>query len=224
MTTPPPYQRSAKQRLWKDTWLQHVRVISGQAWLGTAVEPPLQHGRSTIIDAETKQTLMQFGPMQSLTIRHGSLALDAAQFELVRLGVDDPAGPDVADQLLADARYLSGEAPTKDHQRAILAAAAACEIKAKKTIRSTTPTIRQELTEMVLRRTSNLPDLLDRVAFASVDRSLKSENPNLFAQIKKLTNTRNSVVHEGAPVSEIDGHRLTVAAAQLFVWLESLSG
>jgi hypothetical protein len=154
-------------------WLQHVRVISGQQWLGTAVEPPLQYGRSAIVDADTNRSLMQFGPLQSLTIRHGALALDAAQFEQVRDLVDIAEKPPVAEQLLADARFLTGEAPTRDHQRAILSAAAACEIKAKQTIRLATQASRKPLTEIVLRKTSSLPDLLDQVALASLDRSLK---------------------------------------------------
>ena len=203
-------------------WLQHVRVISGQPWLGAAVEPPFQHGRSSIIDATSRITLMQFGPPQSLAIRHGSLALNPDQFERVRVRVGAAARPPVAEQLLADARFLTGEAPTKDHQRAILSAAAACEIKAKQAIRVATSVGRKPLTEIVLRRTSNLSDLLDQVSLASVGRSLKTEDLDLFKRIQRLTQARNSVIHEGIQVSELDGHELTVAATQLFDWLDDL--
>ena len=205
-------------------WLQHVRTISGQPWLGTAVEPPLQFGRSAVVDANTNRWLMQFGPLQSHTIRHGALALDASQFERVRELVDVAEKPPVSEQLLADARFLTGEAPTRDHQRAVLSAAAACEIKAKQTIRVATPASRKALTEIVLRKTSSLPDLLDQVALASLDLSLKTDNPDLFRSIQRLTRARNSVVHEGAEVSELDGHQLIVAASQLFGWLDQFLG
>jgi hypothetical protein len=39
-----------------------------------------------------------------------------------------------------------------------------------------------------------------------------------------LTQARNSVVHEGSEVSELDGHQLTVAASQLFIWLDQFLG
>jgi flavin-binding protein dodecin len=69
-----------------------------------------------------------------------------------------------------------------------------------------------------------LPDLLDQVALVSLDRSLKTDDLDLFKSIQRLTRARNSVVHEGSEVSEQDGHQLTVAASQLFRWLDQFLG
>jgi hypothetical protein len=50
-------------------WLAHVRVASGQPWLGLAVEAPAQYGRGHIFDADADVRLMSFGPTQRATMR-----------------------------------------------------------------------------------------------------------------------------------------------------------
>jgi len=52
-------------------WLSHVRVVSGQPWLGIAVESPPQYGRSHIFDVDADVRLMSYGPLQSASIRSG---------------------------------------------------------------------------------------------------------------------------------------------------------
>jgi hypothetical protein len=221
------------QHLWEEghevaervvhAWLNHVRVVSGQPWLGTAAEPPRQYGRSHISDGESGERLMSFGPMQSVTIRSGLLALSLDQLNEIREEIAAQEEPQVAAMLLADARFLAQEAEVVDSQRAILIAAMACEIKTKQSIRDKTDSSKAELLNLVLRRVSNLPELLDVTLQVALGLSLRTTEPPLYAKVKRLNELRNQVVHRGVQVDRTEGWQLVVASAQLFEWLDRLS-
>jgi hypothetical protein len=203
-------------------WLAQVRVTSGQPWLGVAVEPPMQYGRSRIIDDDAGKDLMAFGPTQSVTFRSGELALTTAQLNEIRDQVASQGEPSVAESLLADARFLAQEAEVVDAQRAVLIAAIACEIKVKLVLRQKAGSSRMDLLKLVLRRTSNLEDLLGELAMAALGVSLRKKDQPLYGHMKRLNELRNQVVHRGANVEQQEGWQLVVAAGLLFQWLDAL--
>jgi hypothetical protein len=222
---------NAAQRCWEEgraiaeqathSWLSHIRVVSNQAWLGVAVEAPCQYGRSRILDGDTNVWLMEFGSRQSATIRSGLLALSLEKLQEVQRRVMDQEEPSAAEVLLADARFLVQEAEVVDSQRAILIAAIAAEIKCKQIIREKADPSKAELLNLILRRTSNLPQLLEEICPAALGQSLKVIDLPLFEKIKRLNELRNHVVHRGVQVDRVEGWQLVVAAGQLFEWLDS---
>jgi hypothetical protein len=203
-------------------WLAHIRVASGQSWLGLAIEAPAQHGRGHIFDADGGVRLMSFGPKQSATIRSGQLAVSVAALDEIHGKVASSHEPEVAESLLADARFLVQEAETLDAQRAVLIAAGACEIKTKATMRAKVEPSHAELLTLVLARISNLDQLLDAPLRAALGLSLKEVEPELYAQVSRLGTLRNRIVHRGERVDENEAYRLVVAASQLFGWLDGL--
>jgi hypothetical protein len=203
-------------------WLAHVRVASGQPWLGLAVEKPAQYGRGHIFDADAGVRLMSFGPTQRATMRSGQLAVSVALLDEIHRKVASSHEPEVAESLLADARFLVQEAETLDAQRGVLIAAVACEIKAKATMRAKVEPSRAELLSFVLARISNLQQLLDAPIRGALGSSLKEDDPELYDHVSRLGTLRNRIVHRGETVAENEAYRLVVAASQLFVWLDGL--
>ncbi|WP_433311042.1 hypothetical protein ACQP0U_24045 [Micromonospora sp. CA-269861] len=208
--------RDVAERL-THAWLAHVRTIAGQPWLGITAEIPQQYGRSRLVDEATGVGFLAFGTRQSLIVRHGGLALSADQLNHARdqvLTGDPPA----AEALLADARFLASGADTVDAQRAVLIAAIACEVKAKRVaIERAKPERRQGLGGM-----SDLDKIVDQFYQQAFGVSLRLSNQALFRKIKRLSALRNNIAHRGEPVDREECDQLILAATQLFDWLDSI--
>jgi len=160
---------------------------------------------------------LAFSPRQSLTLRHGGLALSADKLEracnLVLTG-DPPA----AEALLADARFLASGADTIDAQRAVLLAAIACEVKAKRVvIERAEPERRQGLGGV-----SDLDRVIDRFYHQAFGVSLRLSNQALFMKAKRLSALRNKIAHEGETVDRDECNQLVLAATQIFDWLDAI--
>jgi hypothetical protein len=203
-------------------WLSHIRSQGSQPWLGIVAEMPPQYGRGHVFDIAAGSRLMSFGPEQRATIRSGQVALTAEVLDQIVTRLQAGEGPDVSRSLLADARFLSQEAETRDPQRAVLIAAAAAEIKAKETMREKVPASRAELLDLVLRRVSNLEQLLDGPLPAALDVSLKETNRELYDEVSQLGKLRNRIVHRGEQVEGNEEWRLVMGAQLLFDWLDEL--
>lgn len=203
-------------------WLSHIRSQGSQPWLGIAAEVPPQYGRGHVFDIAAGIRLMSFGPEQRATIRSAQIALTPDVLDEIVARLQAGEGPDVARSLLADARFLSQEAETRDPQRAVLIAAAAAEIKAKETMREKVPASRAALLDLVLRRVSNLQQLLDGPLPAALNVSLKEINQELYDRVSQLGQLRNRVVHQGERVEDDEAWRLVMGAQLLFDWLDEL--
>jgi hypothetical protein len=204
------------------SWLSHIRAEGSQPWLGMVAETPPQYGRGHVFDAVAGSRLMSFGPEQVATIRSAQVALSSDVLDEIVARLQAGEGPDVAHSLLADARFLSQEAEPRDPQRAVLIAAAAAEIKTKETMREKVSTSRAELLDLVLRRMSNLQQLLDGPLPAALNASLKEADRELYDKVTRLGQLRNLVVHRGEPVDEGEAWRLVMGAQMLFDWLDRL--
>ncbi|MEV7231215.1 hypothetical protein AB0M79_29985 [Polymorphospora sp. NPDC051019] len=208
--------RDVAERL-THAWLAHVRTISEQPWLGITAEIPQQYGRSRLVDEATGVGFLAFGPKQSLTLRHGGLALSIDQLnrarDLVLIGE-----PPAAEALLADARFLASGADTVDAQRAVLVAAIACEMKAKRVvIERAKPEHRQGLGGV-----SDLDEVIDRFYQQAFGVSLRLSNQALFTKAKRLRKLRNKIAHEGEAVDRDECNQLVLAATQIFDWLDAI--
>jgi hypothetical protein len=226
-----PFQRAA-QLLWEEghavaeqaahAWLADLRVVSAQPWLGLVIEPPLQHGRSHIFDDDAGERLMSFGPLQRVSMRSGQLALSLDDLTSIAERVAGGREPDRAEALLADARSLILGSDVVDAQRGVLVAAIACEIKTKDTMRQRVDPSAAGLLDVVLRRVSDLPRLLDEPLHGALGVTLKQADRSLYDRVGALATTRNHVVHRGSTVGEPEARQLVTAAGELFDWLNDL--
>jgi hypothetical protein len=89
-------------------------------------------------------------------------------------------------------------------------------------MREKVPASRAELLDLVLRRVSNLQQLLDGPLPAALNVSLKEVNRELYDKVSQLGQLRNRVVHRGERVEENDAWRLVMGAQLLFDWLDEL--
>ncbi|MEU1813170.1 hypothetical protein [Micromonospora aurantiaca (nom. illeg.)] len=208
--------RDAAERL-THAWLAHVRTIAEQPWLGITAEIPQQYGRSRLVDEATGVGFLAFGPKQSLTLRHGGLAFSIDQLKHAR-DLVLTGEPPAAEALLADARFLASGADTVDAQRAVLVAAIACEVKAKRVVvERAKPERRQGLG-----RVSDLDKVIDGFYQQAFGMSLRLENQALFVQAKRLSALRNKIAHEGTAVDRDECNQLVLAATQIFGWLDAI--
>jgi hypothetical protein len=196
-----------------------LRVETAQSWLGTGDEPSLQYGRSYLREAGQEGFLIAYGEQQSVTMRHGGIGANVQSLERIRsrLSEDEDVPPEL--ELFADARFFARESDLVDGQRAVLAASMAAEVATKKAIRRRTPAQRRSVVELLLRRRSNVLDLVSEISKASIDRSLKVDDPELFRQLRELTELRDQIVHAGRRVDRTTAYRLSYAVEQLFAWL-----
>lgn len=208
--------RDVAERL-THAWLAHVRTIAGQPWLGITAEIPQQYGRSRLVDEATGVGFLAFGPRQSLTLRHGGLALSIDQLKRARDAVLT-GEPPAAEALLADAHFLASGADTVDAQRAVLVAAIACEVKAKRVvIERAKPERRQGLGSV-----SDLDKIIDRFYQQAFGVSLRRSNQALFGKAKQLRKLRNKIAHEGESVDRDECDQMMLTATQVFDWLDTI--
>jgi hypothetical protein len=206
-----------------DLFVRHVRAMAPrQSWLGLSAHAPEQYGPACLLNRETGEFLFGLGPMQSVTMRSSQLRLDRADLSAVLNAISEDIEPGIAESLLADAWHLSDASGANDRNRAWIVAAVACEVRVKREIRQRAGTDRLDLVELLLRRRSNLPELLDEVWRAVLGKSLRTEDPALFEDIKSLTLQRNRLVHVGKGDPRV-GTSLDPAhvAQALFDWLNA---
>ena len=140
---------------------------------------------------------------------------------VIAANVADERDPDLPSSLLADAWYFTDS--ILDLDRATLVAAIACEVRVKQTIRDLVPADRLAMTELVLKRRSNLPELLDEVIAAALNVTLRLDDLALFTRVQVLAAQRNTVVHTGRPKPDAEHVRTPAqTASDLFAWLDDL--
>ena len=201
-------------------FLRWLRAGSKQPWLGLLAEQARQYGRAGLRYADNRE-VMGYGPKWSQLFRSPQLRLEVADLELIGTRVAEQQPVPVASELLSDARFLDEGARTPDLKRAVITAAAACEVRTGEVMAERVSADRARLMQMALKATSSLVYILDEVLDASFGISLKTVDFDLWERVRKLMKQRNTVVHEGAEVdAAVFGYRPTQVAADLFEWLE----
>lgn len=205
-------------------FVRHLRAAAPrQSWLGLSAHAPAQYGIAQLEYRDTGERILGYGPEQSVTMRSSQLRLDAADIESIINDVRARREPGIADSLLADAWHLSDAQAANDQDRATLVVATACEVRVKQFIQDRVPADGQAMAKMILRRRSNLPELLDEVLLATLGVSLKKENRALFARVEALADQRNAIIHAGqrkAGASPL--HMPAQVGSSLFEWLAEL--
>ncbi len=134
--------------------------------------------------------------------------------------------PPSAEQFLADARYLAHWATAPAYEHAVIAAAAACEMRAKEVLRAITEGQALSVVNFLLDNPRSFPhaarELFSGVAKAVAGRSLRDENRDLFKKLVSLFEMRNKLAHRGTVLTESESADHVRTAIAVFGWLESL--
>lgn len=204
-------------------FVRHVRAAApAQSWLGLSSHTPKQYGVASLEYLDTGEFIFGLGEEQSVTVRSSRLRLDRADLDRISVDIASETEPPVAESLLADAWHLDDATAANDQDRAVLVAAVACEVKSKQAIRRSVGKDRVPLAEMILKRRSNLPELLDEVLEACCDISLRRADAELYQRVKALSYQRNAIVHsgrrdEGGPAMAMPA----ATASRIFEWIDT---
>jgi len=201
-------------------FLRWMRARSSQTWLGLLAERPRQYGRGGLY-YHRGGDVMGFGTPWSRTFRPSQLRFEREDLDFIVDKVVHEKPVLVSDELLADARHLIEGAEVPDIQRSIITAAIACEVRTTEVLLDRVMSDREPLLRLLLKQTSRLPFILDKVMETAFGLSLRVDDRELYGKVEELMRQRNAVVHEGAPadLSKLRGGPALVAT-NLYSWLD----
>jgi hypothetical protein len=106
--------------------------------------------------------------------------------------------------------------------------AIACEVKVKAILRSRATEAQRSLVDFALNNPHEVTvtaadEMFDKLMFATLGRSLREDNKQLFLDIKSLYTVRNRIAHGGLMPDEAEAGRVVHASRRCFVWLDSLT-
>jgi hypothetical protein len=199
------------------------RVLYGQVWLGLGGEPVKEIGSDEVVDVEAGLRL-PWPARMDMTFRmvDPSAVLDLASIERLRPLQEGDALPDLADTLLADARFLASTADPPDPSRALLIAAVACEVKIKATLVALATPEQAPLAQLLLSRPRDwslaASALFNEPLKIIGGKSLKDEKA-LWKRVIDLFEGRNDLAHRGHVPTEKQGKDAVDTAREVFTWL-----
>jgi hypothetical protein len=213
------------------SWL---RIEKDQVWLGLGANRPQLVGQTSYYDGDGQLLPVGFDEGVIIYPLDPAHAVDGPFLSrLVGLLGDGRPTVEVEDQLLADARQMIPSRPTDIRrsrrplvQHAVLLAAVASEVKIKRTLRRVTSADKLALIDNILDNPREVSvaavNLFHTTMNATIGRSLKKDDPNLFAAITRLFEVRNRVAHRGEQPSLEEARNLVAAAIGACKWLDEL--
>ncbi len=203
-----------------------VRTSVGQHWIAPNGEFPriVSACRLIDIDAGNRQFPSMIAKSGTIHILDPETILDNAKLNHVRSQIANAEPPPLDALVLAEARYLlSSLAP----DRAILIAALAVELRSKRTLRTCATEAQRPLVDTLLDNPRDwsvaAAALLDKGFSATVGRSLKVDDRDLYKAVDVLFQHRNAVAHRGEtfdmPTANVDVN----AAVRVFDWLNGFN-
>ncbi|MFE4833728.1 hypothetical protein ACFRAU_03495 [Arthrobacter sp. NPDC056691] len=205
------------------SFLEWVRALSRQPWLGLTADIPVQYGRGGIYYADSGADIAGIGPTVSQTFVSSRRRIGPSQLEAVMTGVESGQSVPPSQALLADAWHLTDGTDRPDRQRGVILAAIACEIKAQEHLRDMATEETAAILHLLLRKGSTLHYFLNDVLNVVRGMTLRRAEPDLWQHVQALSANRNSLVHEGIP-SAVNPLRLSAPeiAQRVFDWLDHL--
>ena len=204
-------------------FLEWLRALSRQPWLGLLADSPMQYGRGGVYYAESGEPIAGLGPTVSRTFTSSRSRIDASRLQLVMNGVESGQEVPPSQALLADAWHLTEGTDRPDSKRAVILAAIACEIRVQEHLRAAANQLNGAMLHLLLSKGSSVHylyvDLMQAVCGISLDKA----DPDLWKHVLDLSANRNSLVHEGVPSPKRPLRRGAPDIAQrVFDWLASL--
>jgi hypothetical protein len=204
--------------------------IGGNYRMGLSHEEPPFSGVQVLVDLDADERIpIGYPRVSSVLVGYTTEQRDAlpSVAEMVAL-VQSDQPPDLAETLLADVRAMSWPdlSAARDHQRIVLIAAIACEVKVKQRLREVSSPERAPLLDVILSNprdvTQSVPQLLHKVCKGVTGTSLSDADNDLYGAVERLFTLRNDVAHRGRVPSEDQGRAAVSTAVRLFAWLAEL--
>lgn len=206
-----------------------VRTSLGHYWMGTSTDPPELIWDTQLIDTETNERIpLSAGGSLTGHVRSVETSITSAMAQAVADAVARGTDKPLAEELIADARYLAFIRKPPDLRIAVLFAAIACEAKIKQVLGEIACSEARSVLDIILGNprdvTVAVVTHLDKTALAVAGRSLRNENQELWRRAEKLFSLRNALAHgKRAQPSEPDMHEAVKTAVAVFEWIGTLS-
>jgi hypothetical protein len=206
-----------------------VRATTRMTGLSLSSEVPSLAGPVRTIEVGTGLPIRTGPSIRSVSVGRdaaGKYHLDLSDVERFIEQVNRGDEPPVAETLLADAEYYARHA-ISDFRRAVLMAAIACEVKVKSVLRSRATDAQRSLVDFALDNPREITitaagGLFDKLMLATLGRSLRQDDRQLFRDVEALYTVRNRIAHSGLMPDEAEAGRVVRAARRCFTWLDSL--
>ncbi|MGH2682714.1 MAG: hypothetical protein ACRDIX_05725 [Actinomycetota bacterium] len=204
-------------------------IFVRQPDLGPSGELPPRLWSDQIREKETGRDI----PVAPTITLYGSrpteeTALSSQDFENLAPSLAGLIEPPEPETLLSQARGLLIHQRGKvvQPELAVLLAAVAAEVKAKRTWEAVVSPETQPLLDVLFKNPRAFPqsaiDLFDKVARAVAGRSLREERRNAYKQLERLFELRNAVAHTAARIDEREARIAVQSVPMAFEWLDSL--
>jgi hypothetical protein len=200
-----------------------ARVQGNQYWIGMAHDAPQLIGLQRLEDLDAGGTRIPVGYPRTGAV---AVMLDPASVVPVEAHLQAASEePPIAETLLADARatYWPKVQTGQDHQRAVLLAAIAVEVKVKQHLQDLASPELRPLVEVIVQNprdvTQSVPQLLREPLKTVMGHSLFESNRPLWDRVKRLFEVRNALAHRAKLPSEAQGRDAVRSAGELFQWL-----
>lgn len=184
------------------SFLEWLRALSRQPWLGLVADSPMQYGRGGVYYAESGEPIAGLGPTVSRTFISSRSRIDVSRLQLVMNGVESGREVSPSQALLADAWHLTEGTDRPDGKRAVILAAIACEIRVQEHLRAAANELNAAMLHLLLSKGSSFHYLFVDLMQAVCGISLDKADPDLWTHVQDLSANRNSLVHEGLPSSK----------------------
>ncbi len=211
------------------TFVAWVRATTRMTGLSLSSEVPPLAGPVRTFEVGTDLQVRTGPSVRSVAVGRdpaGKYHLDLSDVERFIEQVSRDDEPPVAETLLADAEYYARHA-ISDVRRAVLMAAIACEVKVKAILRDRATEAQRSLVDFALENPREITitaagGLFDKFMLATLGRSLRQDDRQLFRDIEALYTVRNRIAHGGLMPDEAEAGRVVRAARRCFTWLDSL--
>lgn len=206
-----------------------IRATTRITDLALSSEVPPLAGPVRAFEAETGFQFKVGPSLRSVSVGRdptGKYSLTVADMEGIIERVNRAAEAPVAETLLADAEYYARHA-VRDFRRAVLMAAIACEVKVKAILSDLATAAQRPLVDFALENPREITitaagGLFDKLMLATLGRSLRQDDRQLFRDIETLYRVRNRIAHGGHMPDEAETGRVVRAARRCFTWLDDL--
>ena len=186
--------------------------LRGQTWLGPMGRLSYEVQPMATSFEELTDYRFKYGHGGTLVVPKGpgAATLDAASFDGLRISISGAMALPLPESFVADASYFSSCGAPQDLQRAILLAAIGCELKIKEKLKGKRyPKV-------------SAAGHFDGPMMSTFGRSLKSEDPALYQDIKDLFTKRNKVAHSGIGLLSKDASKGVESSRAAFLWLDGI--
>jgi hypothetical protein len=193
---------------------------AGQPWSGLiGAEIEIEVGPRLLVD-DPPVDLQMGRILRRRPLVRGGPPLKVEEAEAAVRGSE----PSLGRTFLAEALWYASISPWRRPSQAVVLAAVACEVSAKARMRELADPSARPVLDAVFDDVQGITarNLFHSLPRALIDRSLRTEDGELWKKVVRLFERRNKIVHVGDSVTEEEADELAWAASNAVRWLDRL--